>query len=423
MGKVKKNSRIEWDVTVPGGWNVSKLKYVATFQPNCDTSELTEDSEITYTPMECIKNGYFVNNTALYGSTSASLTPYNNGDIVIAKVTPCFENGNIAIMEGLASGYGLGSSELFVLRPKSINTRYLFYWLQNDEFKQQGCATMTGTGGLKRVSPYFMRNCFVAKPSIEEQERIVSFLDQECSRIDEVIEKTKASIEEYKKLKQSVITQAVTKGIRPNRKMKDSGIEWIGEMPAEWKKDKGKWILSKLERPVLNTDNVITCFRDGQVTLRSNRREDGFTFSLQEVGYQGIEPGDLVVHGMDGFAGAIGISDSRGKGTPVLNVLDSSQNKQYVMYYLRSMAFNGVFLALATGIRVRSCDTNWNKLKELFYPLPSLDEQQEIADYIDEQIGKIDSLIERKTMYLSEIENYKKSLIFEYVTGKKEVPA
>ena len=159
------------------------------------------------------------------------------------------------------------------------------------------------------------------------------------------------------------------------RKMKDSGIEWIGEIPEGWSIARGKHILTLLQRAVFPTDGVITCFRDGEVTLRSNRREDGFTVSLKEIGYQGIEPGDLVVHGMDGFAGSIGISDSRGKSSPVLVVLDSSQDKKYLMYYLRSMAYNNVFLALSTGIRVRSCDLKWNKLADLLYLVPPIVEQ------------------------------------------------
>jgi type I restriction enzyme S subunit len=105
-----------------------------------------------------------------------------------------------------------------------------------------------------------------------------------------------------------------------------------------------KTILTLLNRPIRVSDEVITCFRDGEVTLRKKRREDGFTISLQESGYQGIEPGDLVVHGMDGFAGAIGVSDSRGKATPVLNVMDSKQNKRYLMYYLRMAAIKDVFI-------------------------------------------------------------------------------
>ena len=138
------------------------------------------------------------------------------------------------------------------------------------------------------------------------------------------------------------------------RKMKDSGVAWVGLMPDDWRVQRGKFILKLLNRPVKDTDDVITCFRDGEVTLRKNRRTDGFTVSVKEIGYQGIEPGDLVIHGMDGFAGSIGVSDSRGKSSPVLVVCDTKENKRYIMYYLRSMAYNDVFTALATGIRVRS---------------------------------------------------------------------
>ncbi len=128
---------------VPVGWTNSKIKYCAIFSPLCNTSHLTEDSIVTFTPMECIKNGYFENREAVFASTNSSYTQYQEGDIVFANVTPCFENGNIAIMQGLSSEFGFGSSELFVLRPKNINTRFLFYYLQNNIFKQYACATMT----------------------------------------------------------------------------------------------------------------------------------------------------------------------------------------------------------------------------------------------------------------------------------------
>lgn len=174
-------------------------------------------------------------------------------------------------------------------------------------------------------------------------------------------------------------------------------------------------------KPIREDDGVVTCFRDGEVTLRTNRREDGFTMADKEIGYQGIDVGDLVVHGMDGFAGAIGISDSRGKASPVLNVLDTKQNKRYIMYYLRSMAYGDVFVAMATGIRVRSCDLRWNKLSELLYPVPSLQEQQKIVEYIDSMIDKTNAVIADKQSQLATLDEYKKSLIYEYVTGKKEV--
>lgn len=124
---------------------------------------------------------------------------------------------------------------------------------------------------------------------------------------------------------------------------------------------------------------------------------------------------------MDGFAGAIGISDSRGKGSPVLNVIDSSENKKYLMYYLRIMAYSDVFTALATGIRVRSVDLRWNKLANLFYPLPRNNEQNQIVEYLDKKTKLIDDSIAIKQKQLETLEEYKKSLIYEYVTGKKEV--
>ena len=200
------------------------------------------------------------------------------------------------------------------------------------------------------------------------------------------------------------------------REMKDSGLQWAGNIPQYWNIAKGKHFMAVLERPVRDDDNVITCFRNGEVTLRSNRREDGFTVATVEAGYQGIEPGDLVVHGMDGFAGAIGISDSRGKGMSALNVLSCSENKKYIMYLLRAMAYTEVFMALSTGIRVRTCDTNWKKLKSLDYLIPPADEQQCIADFLDAKCAEIDALTADIQAQIDTLEQYKRSVITETTT-------
>lgn len=200
------------------------------------------------------------------------------------------------------------------------------------------------------------------------------------------------------------------------REMKDSRIEWIGQIPSTWRINKGKYFISLLNKPARETDEIITCFRDGEVTLRSNRREDGFTVSLTETGYQGIDVGDLIVHGMDGFAGAIGISDSRGKATPVLNVLNTTECKKYIMYLMRSMAYCGLFLSLSTGIRVRTCDTNWKKLREIDYLLPDLSEQQNIANFLDAKCAEIDALAADIQTQIDTLEQYKRSVITEAIT-------
>lgn len=200
------------------------------------------------------------------------------------------------------------------------------------------------------------------------------------------------------------------------REMKDSGLQWAGNIPYDWNTTKGKYFMAILERPIKDDDGVITCFRNGEVTLRANRREDGFTIATVEAGYQGIEPGDLVIHGMDGFAGAIGISDSRGKGTPALNVLACSENKKYIMYLLRAMAYTEVFMALSTGIRVRTCDTNWKKLRSLDYLIPPEEEQHRIADFLDAKCAEIDALVADIQTQIDTLEQYKRSVITETVT-------
>ena len=200
------------------------------------------------------------------------------------------------------------------------------------------------------------------------------------------------------------------------REMKDSGIEWIKQIPTGWTTTRGKNILQLMKRPPEADDEVITCFRNGEVTLRRNRREEGFTFSDKEIGYQGIKKGDLVIHGMDGFAGAIGISDSDGKGSPVLVVCTTKENARYLVYYLRTLAMQDVFLALATGIRERSCDLRWNKIADLLFPVPELDEQCRIADYLDRKCSQIDAIIARQQEVIEKLKAYKLSVITEAVT-------
>lgn len=324
---------------------------------------------------------------------------------------------------GLCDYFGCVSPVYYVFRAKKYNNiKFLNYVFQTVGFQRELRKYANGILEIRlRVSSSDILKRFIPFPSEIEQQRIAEFLDRECGKIDGLKADIQAQIDTLEQYKRSIITEAVTHGLNPSAPMKDSGIPWVGQFPTHWTKKKGKYILRYMSKPVKQDDGVITCFRDGEVTLRSNRREDGFTMADKEIGYQGVDVGDLVVHGMDGFAGAIGISDSRGKASPVLNVLNTKQNKKYIMYYLRSMAYGEVFTALSTGIRVRSCDLRWNKLAELLYPLPPIDEQNNIINYIDEQIARTNDIIADKKSQIETLDGYKKSLIYEYVTGKKEV--
>lgn len=321
---------------------------------------------------------------------------------------------------GISRYNGIISPAYFVYEmSEKCFPEYMNYVLRDKSMVQQYELSSRGVGSIQRnINTDALMCKYIVMPSISEQKQIASFLDRKCAAIDNAIEKTKESIAKLDEYKKSLITKTVTKGLNPNAKMKDSGVEWIEQMPDNWEVRRGKFILERLSRPVKDTDEIITCFRDGEVTLRKNRREEGFTMSDKEIGYQGIEPNDLVVHGMDGFAGSIGISDSRGKATPVLNVLDTKQDKPYLMYYLRSMAYGDVFNAIATGIRVRSCNLNWAKLAELPFAIPPIEEQRKIAQFIDKKLMDCNNTILQKQLLITKLEEYKKSLIYAAVTGK-----
>lgn len=203
-----------------------------------------------------------------------------------------------------------------------------------------------------------------------------------------------------------------------SRAMKDSGVPWLKEIPVNWKVERGKNVLALQKRPVRDNDEVVTCFRDGEVILRSLRRTEGFTMSDKEIGYQGINEGDIVIHGMDGFAGAMGVSKSTGKGSPVLIVCTPKYDAipQYIIYYLRALAMTDVFVALATGIRERSCDLRWNKVSELEFIMPSSSEQQAIVEFLDRKCGEVDEMIGLQEQIIEELKAYKQSVITEAVT-------
>ncbi len=351
---------------------------------------------------------------------SADLSNYQNvhiGDFVLNNQQAWRGSVGVSKYDGIISP----AYFVFSLSDK-CDPDYMNFLLRDGSMVQQYETASRGVGTIQRnLYALWFYESLVALPPLAEQRCIADFLNTKCAEIDALTADIQTQIDTLEQYKRSVITETVTKGLNPNAEMKDSGVQWIGNMPAHWDVIRGKYILRYMQKPVREDDGVITCFRDGEVTLRSNRREDGFTMSDKEIGYQGIDVGDLVVHGMDGFAGSIGISDSRGKASPVLNVLETDQNKRYIMYYLRSMAYSDVFLALATGIRVRSCDLRWNKLAELSYPVPPLNEQNAIVKHIDSVLSKADAVIADKKAQLAILDEYKKSLIFEYVTGKKEV--
>ena len=301
-----KDSGFEWIGEIPVNWEVDKLKFhLKRNEPRNpgDTVVLSLYRELGVIPKDSRDDNHNV--------TSEDTSKYKYvqpGDFVINKMKAW--QGSVAVSEY----EGIVSPAYFIYKftDDAFYRRYFHYLLRScykDEFMRLSGGIRVGQWDLPSVA---LDNTAVIIPPMKEQKSIAAFLDVKCAEIDALTAYIQTQIDTLEQYKRSVITEAVTKGLNPDAEMKDSGIEWIGEIPATWNIIRGKYLLKYLQKPVKEDDGVITCFRDGEVTLRSNRREDGFTMSDKEIGYQGIDVGDLVVHGMDGFAGAIGISDSRG---------------------------------------------------------------------------------------------------------------
>ena len=212
-------------------------------------------------------------------------------------------------------------------------------------------------------------------------------------------------------------------GLKPYPAYKDSGVPWLGEVPGHWGMRRGKWLFKKMSRPIRASDDVVTCFRDGVVTLRKKRRVRGFTESLKEIGYQGIRRGDLVIHAMDAFAGAVGVSDSDGKGSPVYSVCEPRPGAESAYYarLTREMARSQWIQALTKGIRERSTDFRFEAFGSQVLPLPPFPDQSAIVRFLGHVDGKIQRAIRAKQTLIKLLEEQKQVLIHRAVTGQIDV--
>lgn len=347
-----------------------------------------------------------------------------NGNIVL-RLTD-LQNDQKSLRVGLCTQEGIITSAYLALQPRvTVLPAFLYLLLHTADIMKVFYSM--GNGLRQNLNWGELRKLSCVLPPLAEQRAIVSYLDGKVGQIDTYIAKQTQQIELLKELKQAVIANAVTKGISNDNnyhtKLKQSGVSWIGEIPEHWEVKRAKNMFIRMAREVRDEDAVITCFRDGQVTLRKNRRVDGFTESLKEIGYQGIRKGDLVIHQMDAFAGSIGVSDSDGKGTPVYICLqpkgDCSNN--YYMYLLREMARTGFIKSLYRGIRERSSDFRYETFAKLFLPIPPLAEQRAIVSYIEAKTASINKLIDAYEQQVERVKEYKQRLISDAVTGKMNV--
>jgi type I restriction enzyme S subunit len=207
-------------------------------------------------------------------------------------------------------------------------------------------------------------------------------------------------------------------GLKPYPEYKESGVLWLGKIPSHWTLERAKWLFHRMDRPARAEDHVVTCFRDGVVTLRKNRRLRGFTESVKEIGYQGIRRGDLVIHAMDAFAGAVGVSDSDGKGTPVYSVCRPrpGADPNYYAEVVRAMARSQWILALSKGIRERSTDFRFQTFGRQIVPIPPEDEQRAMVRFFTAVDAQCRRLTRTKRKLIALLNEEKQAIIHRAVT-------
>ena len=408
-----KDSGIEWVGAIPQDWQLSKIGSLYT-----QRNEKVSDKD--YQPLSVTMQGILPQlATAAKTDDGDNRKLVRVGDFAINSRSDRRGSCGISPLDGSVSLINI------ILTPRTAMHPGYYNWLFHttlfaDEFYKWGHGIVADLWTTRWQE---MKSITVPVPEYAEQERIAAFLDAECAEIDAVLEKTRASIEEYKKLKQAVITQAVTKGVRGDRPMKDSGIEWIGDIPTEWDVIRVKQLLKERnERSKEGKEEPLSMSQKvGLVPTKFLESIPNMASSF--VGAKLAYVDDLVFNKLKAHLGVFSVSRYDGLVSPDYAVYCSTgkSNLKYLEYIFKTPQCIGEFRKKSTGIAAGLMRLYTEGLFSIYLPYPALSEQEEIAEYLNEKCAGIDALIVKKQQYLTEIENYKKSLIYEYVTGKKEV--
>lgn len=309
------------------------------------------------------------------------------------------------------------------IKPDNNNDlKFMYYWLSmcKIDFLSQSIG-----GGQPNISQSKIKNQFYYRPQLSEQKVIANFLDSKCSEIDAISADIQKEIEILEQYKRSVITEAVTKGLNPDVEMKESGIGYIGIIPNHWVVEKIKYHLKYRSNRNPGNVQVLSVYREYGVIPKDSRDDNHNVTSEDTSNYRYVRVGDFVINKMKAWQGSMAISDYEGIVSPAYYVYEFSNehfDRKYFHYLLRNKMYATEFLRVSGGIRVGQWDLSAYDFENTMVPMPPIKEQKKIAAFLDTKSTEIDSLIGEKKRQLEVLDSYKKSLIYEYVTGKKEVP-
>ena len=384
------------------------MKVRSCFRERCE-----KISDKIFAPLSVTKNGILPQlDTAVKTDNGDNRKKVLIGDFVVNSRSDRKGSCGISEYDGSVSLINT------VLKPLNILADYVHYMFRSnnyiEEYYRQGRGIVADLWTTRYSE---MKNIQIPYPPITEQQAIVDYLKDKTLKIEQYVSERERERELLDSLKQSEIANVVTRGLNPNVRMKDSGIFWVPQIPSHWKTTKLKHILVKLYREKSEDAELLVCSNKGKVIKKGDAKM-GLVADNNDI-YQGVCKGDLLIHGMDTWHGAIAISDYDGMCTPVVHVCDSNQNKKFVAFYLQFMALAKVFKLISNGVRQNTSDfRSWDKVGAIPIMLPPLVEQQAIVDYIEAKLSKIDSCMTDLQAEIDYLKEFKQRLISDVVTGQ-----
>lgn len=438
-----KPANAEWLDGLPDTWGQIRGRFVmAVNPPPRRARELDETDEVSFVPMEAIgeDGGLDLGRTKPLDEIGSGYTAFEDGDVVVAKITPCFENGKGAIARGLKNGAGFGTTELHVLRAgKCLDKRFLFYLTTSHTFRMLGESEMYGAGGQKRVPPEFAKDFRVPFPPLDEQQIIVHFLDAKTAQIDTLVTQKRQLIDKLKEKRSALIARTVTRGLPPEA-AKAAGLEpspamkplfssWADECPMHWetwKVSHGFRITGSGTTPPSDNED----WYDGDIpwVTTSELRETIITGTSKKVSRAAIKEfsalklfpeGSLAVAMYGATIGRLGIFGIPATTNQACCVLagEVAFDRDFVFYWLQ--AFRDQIVMMATG--GGQPNISQEKIRSLRIPCPDIEEQRHIAIFLGAETKKIDQLVDKAGLAIDRVNEYRRALITSAVTGKIDV--
>lgn len=406
---------------------VKRLRFVTTVPPKSEVRLVHEDTEVSFIPMEAIgEDGQIqTDRTKRMGEVVNGYTYFGEGDVVLAKITPCFENGKGAIASQLVNGIGFGTTELHVLRAgRDIDPRFLFYVTKSHDFRKLGEGEMYGAGGQKRVPESFVRDFRAYVPSMGEQRAIADFLNRETGSIDGLVKAKRRLIEAALEKRRGYVSEICFRGLNSGAPTKDSGIPIVGKVPKHWSVTRNKLLFQEVDvRSIDGQEELLTVSHITGVTLRSEKPDVTMFMAESLEGYKKCRKNDLIINTMWAWMGALGIANQDGIVSPGYNVyrLRSKTLPTFIDLLYRTPQYVAEFTRWSKGVWESRLRLYPFEFFQILTPLPPYTEQEAIVAAVEQKIGGFSTAISTLERSISKLEEYRSGLISAAVTGQIDV--